>query len=84
LSTREKAEQFVKVLVRESEITKREASELQNELFKRGEKAQFDLKKLIRRKSIKALKEIKLASPDDIEALKKKIRQIEKKILEEV
>ncbi len=78
--TKEKAEALVNELVSKGEITKGEASSFLSDLMKKGEKTKKELRDLVRKETSNIFKEINVASQKDIEALKKKISQLETKL----
>ena len=77
---RERAGKLVSELAEKGEIKKGDAAKLVDDLLKKGEKARDDLRKIVKKEVNAALKNINIATKDDIDELKKKIRTIEKKI----
>ncbi len=77
--TREKAKILVDELVKKGEIPKEKSEKVIDEISKKGEKARSQLENLIEKKVQKMLRRIGVATKEDLEELKKKVKEMEKK-----
>lgn len=79
LASKEQVEKMVDELVKKGEIKREESKELLHELMERGEKARVDLDKIIQARVQQVVKDLNIATMDEIKELEKKIESMNDK-----
>jgi len=80
LLAKEQVEKFIDEAVKKGEISKEEAKKQLEEFKKEAQKSQKEFEKTIQKEVHKALKDLGLATKEDINALKREIKELKELI----
>lgn len=80
LLTREKAEEVIRKLVKESKISKEEAQDLVNELFEHGTRQWSEMEESFSKALRKGVDNLNIASKKELHGLKSKVGKLEKRL----
>ena len=78
--TKEKIEEMSRELMEKGRLSEKEGRQLLEDLLKKSEKAKKDIEAQIEKIVKESLKKMNIATTDDLKALEKKIRTLEKKL----
>ena len=78
--TREKVESLVDELVEKGEIASKEGPKLVKDLLQESQKAKKELEERVEEATQKALKKLRLATRAEVEEIKAKLEELEKKV----
>ncbi|MFH1077233.1 MAG: phasin family protein [Pseudomonadota bacterium] len=78
--TKEKIEQLAKELIQKGKLSEKEGKELVNDLLAKSKEAKNDMETTIEKIIKKTLKNLNIATREDIAKLTKKVKQLDDKI----
>jgi len=80
--TKDKIEELAKEFAEKGELTEKEGKDLVDDLLKKSEKARKDLNAYVEKAVRKIMKEMKIATREDVLNMKKQIKKLEKALNE--
>jgi polyhydroxyalkanoate synthesis regulator phasin len=74
--TKERSQELVDEMIRRGELNRDESKQMVDKLVRRGQEEQEKLRQLVRQEVSVAIRELNLATKEDVEALKEKLDKL--------